>query len=119
MSLRDQEHGLVVVAEQLRRRANARNLIVKLAAEGALLHVQAENGHLQTDRIPALNPAPQDVAGAGDSLLTAASLTLAAGGSIWQAALLGSLAAAVQISRLGNRPLSAEALLARLEATGQ
>lgn len=119
VSLRNQEDGLVVIAEHLRQQAQARNIILKLAAEGALLHIEGDDGQPQTDRMPALNVAPQDVAGAGDSMLTAAALTLAAGGNPWQAAALGSIAAALQISRLGNRPLGRAELLGAVGSSGK
>jgi len=67
-----------------------------------------------TDRITALNSAPKDVAGAGDSLLITSAMTLASGGNIWEAACLGSLAAAVQVSRVGNTPLRTKDLLQEL-----
>jgi bifunctional ADP-heptose synthase (sugar kinase/adenylyltransferase) len=62
----------------------------------------------------ALNPSPKDVAGAGDSLLIAAAMTLAAGGNMWEAAALGSLAAAVQVGRVGNTPLRISELMDEL-----
>jgi len=37
-------------------------------------------------------------------------LTLASGGSIWEAAAVGSVAAAIQVSRLGNLPLKVDEL---------
>ena len=64
-----------------------------------------------TDRLPALNPAPVDVSGAGDSVLITASLTLVSGGDLWQASLLGSLAAFIQVGRVGNIPLNPDELL--------
>jgi len=67
-----------------------------------------------TDRVDALNAAPKDVAGAGDSLLITSAMTLACGGSIWEAACLGSLAAAVQVGRVGNTPLRSEELIREL-----
>ena len=60
----------------------------------------------ETDRIQALNRAPKDVSGAGDSLLVAATLALTGRSNIWEAAALGSIAAAVQVSRSGNIPLA-------------
>jgi len=67
-----------------------------------------------TDRVNALNTAPKDVAGAGDSLLIASAMTLASEGTIWEAAFIGSLAAAVQVSRLGNTPIRTKELLMEL-----
>ncbi|RMH50355.1 MAG: ADP-heptose synthase [Zetaproteobacteria bacterium] len=111
ISTRNHEDGLVVLAEQLRRRAQARNVLLKLGEEGVLVHACIQSSsEWQTDRIPALNRAPRDVAGAGDSLLIAAAMTLAVGGDIWEAACIGSLAAAIQVGRLGNAPLSTDEL---------
>jgi bifunctional ADP-heptose synthase (sugar kinase/adenylyltransferase) len=62
------------------------------------------------DALPSLNNAPVDVSGAGDSLLAAASLTLAVEENLSQAALLGSLSAAMQVARRGNIPIRVENL---------
>ena len=107
LSLRNHEDGLVVLAEKLRVRADARNIILKLGAEGALLHIQSDDQQLHTDRIRELNSSPRDVAGAGDSLLISSAMTLAVGASPWEAAYIGAVAAAVQVSRIGNIPLCA------------
>jgi rfaE bifunctional protein kinase chain/domain len=107
VSTQNREAGLVVLAEQLRRKSNAKHILLKLAADGVLVHSpdSSSNGWL-TDQVEALNKIPKDVAGAGDSMLVVSGLTLAAGGNIWEAACLGSIAAAIQVSRVGNRPLS-------------
>ena len=114
VSLKNQEDGLVVVAERLRHRANARNIILKLGSEGVLLHVADAEGVPRTDRLPALNPAPIDVAGAGDSMLITAGMALASGSDAWQAAALGSIAAGIQVGRLGNLPLNRDEVLRAL-----
>ena len=115
ISMRNSEDGLVILAEQLRKQASAQNVLLKLGEEGLLIHAGniKEDGWL-TDRVGALNSAPRDVAGAGDSLLIASAMALAAGGNIWEAACLGSLAAAVQVGRVGNTPLRTEELLREL-----
>ena len=115
ISTRNHEDGLVVLAEALRIQSTARNVLLKLGEEGLLIH--AGNGQADgwlTDRINALNSAPKDVAGAGDSLLITSALTLAGGGSIWEAACLGSVAAAVQVGRVGNSPIQVAELLQEL-----
>jgi len=105
LSLRSQEDGLVVLGEKLSELAEAEHLFLKLGSEGMMLHVR-ENGEIRSDRIPALNPHPRDVAGAGDSLLIMSILALRVGASAWEAACLGSIAAAIQVGRVGNSPLS-------------
>lgn len=113
ISTRNQGDGLVVLAEHLRQRAQARSILLKLGEEGVLIHA-CDDSHTPTDRIGALNSAPKDTAGAGDSLLITSAMTLAAGGSIWEAAALGSLAAAVQVSRVGNTPIRTKELAQEL-----
>lgn len=106
ISLRDRESGLVVLAERLRSLTKAENLLLKLGGDGLLVHVdEPKNTSWLTDRVDALNTNPKDVSGAGDSLLIVGSMALTLGASIWVAALLGSLAAAIQVSRAGNVPI--------------
>ena len=115
ISTRNREDGLVILAEQLRQQASAQNILLKLGEEGLLIH--AGNGKADdwlTDRVDALNSSPKDVAGAGDSLLITSAMTLASGGNIWEAACLGSLAAAVQVGRVGNTPLLVKELMQEL-----
>jgi rfaE bifunctional protein kinase chain/domain len=115
ISTRNHEDGLVVLAEALRRQSSAKSILLKLGEEGLLIHagMGADNDWL-TDRVSALNTAPKDVAGAGDSLLITSALALASGGNIWEAACLGSLAAAVQVGRVGNTPIDIDELLREL-----
>jgi rfaE bifunctional protein kinase chain/domain len=115
LAMSDTDSGLVVLAEQLQKKANAENVIVTLGSEGLLMHA-LDNGVYRTDRLPAFNNAPKDVVGAGDSFFTCASMALCIGVDIWQSAYLGSLAAACQVTRVGNVPLTVADLLAEIEA---
>ncbi len=116
LALQDFDSGLVVLAEKLRVKAKADNVTITLGAEGVLIQAGPEgSAKWSTDRIPALNLAPRDVAGAGDSFLTCASMAIAAGADIWEASYLGSLAAACQVGRVGNVPLSRSELLKEIE----
>jgi sugar/nucleoside kinase (ribokinase family) len=112
--MRNREDGLVVLAEKLRQLSDARNVLLKLGEDGLLIHSGESGDKWITDRISALNAAPKDVAGAGDSLLIVSALALATGADIWEAALLGSLAAAVQVGRVGNTPLNPKEFLREL-----
>jgi rfaE bifunctional protein kinase chain/domain len=112
IALRDNENGLIILAENLRKIANTNNLLLKIGGDGVIIHSKdnIENS-VKNDRIEALNKVPVDVAGAGDSMLVACSLSLALGNRIWESALLGSIAAAIQVSRVGNIPLQSKELL--------
>jgi rfaE bifunctional protein kinase chain/domain len=115
ISTRNREDGLVILAEQLQRQAKAENVLLKLGEEGLLIHASKTSADKWfTDRVGSLNIAPKDVAGAGDSLLIVSAMTLASGGSIWEAACLGSLAAAIQVGRVGNTPIKIKELLKEL-----
>jgi rfaE bifunctional protein kinase chain/domain len=105
ISLRDSESGLIVLAEKLIKESKSKNILLKMGEEGLLIYSQS-HGNVITDRLPAFNENPRDVAGAGDSLLVASSLALASGASILDAACLGSVAAAIQVGRLGNVPIN-------------
>lgn len=108
LAVRDFNAGLVVLAEQLSVKARARNVIITLGAEGLLVHSEQGRGEWLTDRLPAFNRAPKDTAGAGDSFLIACSLAVAVGADIWRSAYLGAIAAACQVGRVGNIPLSVQ-----------
>lgn len=111
VALRNQSDGMVVVAESLGSVVGADHVLMTLGGEGVLVNTGGATAGWTTDRLPALNSAPKDVSGAGDCLLTAATLALAAGGTIWEAASLGALAASVQVGKVGNVPLRREELL--------
>jgi rfaE bifunctional protein kinase chain/domain len=114
LAVRDFDSGLVVLAEKLRKRARAKNIVLTLGAEGLLAHAASNRNQIVTDRLPALNTAPKDASGAGDSLLTCCSMAMAVGADFWQSMYLGSIAAACQVSRVGNIPLSAQDITSEL-----
>lgn len=105
LAVKDSSSGLVELAEKLRLAADAATVLVTLGAEGILIHAPSYD-LLRTDRLPAMNPRPQDVAGAGDSLFSCVTLGLCAEGDIWLSSYLASAAAACQVGKVGNTPLS-------------
>jgi rfaE bifunctional protein kinase chain/domain len=114
IATRDHEDGLVVLAEKLRIQAEASTVLLKMGEEGLLIHAYTDVRGILTDQVPALNSHPKDVAGAGDSLLITASMAMACGANIWEAGCLGSLAAAIQVGRVGNTPLKTAELLGEI-----
>ncbi|MGZ0080392.1 PfkB family carbohydrate kinase [Methylomonas sp. YC3] len=116
IAAQDKESGLVVLSEKLLRKAKAGHVFITLGSEGMLVHTPEINSvGLITDQLPAFNEAPKDVSGAGDCLLTCASMALVCGATIWESAYLGSIAAACQVSRMGNLPLSAQDIIQELK----
>jgi rfaE bifunctional protein kinase chain/domain len=109
LAVNDFKSGLQNVTDRLLDKMKTSKIIVKLGAEGLLI---ASNQKIKpTDSLNAMNCNPVDVAGAGDALLSVSSLALASGATIWESAYLGSIAAAIQVSRTGNIPVGREALL--------
>jgi rfaE bifunctional protein kinase chain/domain len=117
LAIKNQDSGIVLLAENLRYASRAKNILLKLGAEGVLIHTEDKNdiNKWLNDQLPALNNSPKDVSGAGDSLLITSSMAICSGANIWEAAYLGSLAAAIQVSRVGNTPLKLEELIEELK----
>ena len=107
LALRDQTSGLAALGFGLLDVAQSASAFVKLGAAGVLIvSAAAANTVGLEDRLPALNPQPRDVSGAGDSMLTAGAMALAGGASIWEAGYFGAVAAGLQTARIGNNPIS-------------
>jgi rfaE bifunctional protein kinase chain/domain len=112
LELRDENSGLVVLAEKLRSEIGASNLLLKLGSDGVIIHGTVSNGEIiPTDQVSALNRSVVDSSGAGDSMLAAAALSLTSSATLYEAALLGSIAAAIQVGRLGNTPITTSAFM--------
>jgi rfaE bifunctional protein kinase chain/domain len=114
LALQDFGSGLAIISERLKQKAAADNLIITLGPEGSLINTVQKDLFL-TDRLPAFNTSPKDVAGAGDSYFTTTSVALCAGADIWKSAYLGAMAAGLQISRVGNSPITKEELIAEID----
>lgn len=115
LSIHDMTSGLVVLATNLLLNSNAKHIFITLGSEGVLIHAPSSmQNQLITDQLPSFNTAPKDVSGAGDSMLTCAAMAMAVGASIWESGYLGSIAAACQVGRIGNLPLSAMDIIREL-----
>lgn len=113
LALNDFESGLVILSQKLSELSNIKYILTTLGAEGVMIYNDTSN-ELMTDNISALGDSVKDVSGAGDSLLTCTSMALALGVDIWKSTYLGSLAAAIQVSRVGNIPISKDEILKEL-----
>jgi len=126
--------GLPLVTLRLLEETRTRNAIVTLGADGLIafsplseapraavdpLEQGRWRSRLHGEHIPALCPVALDPLGCGDSLLTVATLALSVGATPTIAGFLGACAAAVQVQRLGNTPVSTadlRAAIARVHA---
>lgn len=119
-ALHDHSGGLGAVAWNLLDATGARRAIITLGRQGLVTFERDERSaaeRLRSEYLPALCPHGADPLGCGDALLATATLALSAGGSLQAAALLGSVAAAVEVQEIGNVPVGAEQLRRRLGKT--
>jgi rfaE bifunctional protein kinase chain/domain len=115
LAVKDKHGGLVKVAEKLQSLVNARDVVLTLGSEGVFLRTKTRQIDIwQDDRIPALNRDPKDVAGAGDAFLVGSGLAMAIGVPVWEAAYVGSMAAACQVGRIGNIPVGVDEMVDEL-----
>lgn len=128
-ALRLHGEGLPLVVWRLLEETKSRGAIITMGSEGLLAFNRLPDAdaddrtwrtRLDSRFVPALVPIPLDPLGCGDALLTVATLALASGGSMLQAAFLGAAAAGVEVQRLGNLAVTAHDLrhlIARVHAS--
>lgn len=113
VTLGDFDSGLVQLSNKLRTFLQTTNVVITLAGDGILI-TKSDNfsvdSTFENDRLPAFQRAPTDTAGAGDALMLTTAMALATGQSLWLSSYLGALASAVQVSREGNEPITANEL---------
>lgn len=132
-ALNRHDESLPAVVSELAEERSIRSVIVTMGAEGLvafdrlpreLVQPGPNATTLKAEHVPALSAHAIDPLGCGDALISVATLALASadepGGGLLAAGFLGSIAAAVQVQRLGNTVVSATDLrhgLARLNAS--
>lgn len=112
-TLHDFSSGLGAVVWDLLHATEVKQAIITLGKQGLVTFARpesagGESGRLLSEYLPAVSNRVVDPLGCGDALLATASLALAAGGSLAAAAYLGSIAAAIELGKLGNHPLEAQ-----------
>ena len=106
IALANHDDGVEYVANLLREKTQAANLVLKLGAEGFIAYAGEDSGEvLQRQHFPALTVNPVDVAGAGDALLAAMAVGLTCGLSLMQASTLACCVSAIAVQTVGNRPV--------------
>jgi len=128
-SSRMYDESLPVVAWSHLSATDTAALIVTMGAEGLVTFEPLDGRRrdepgdgwrtrVTSEHVPALTPHVVDALGCGDALLATATLARAAGGSLLQAAYLGTVAASVHGSRMGNVPVDIATLRRRTELLG-
>lgn len=116
VALGDKDSGLIVLVEKLHKKTNNKNIFITMAEEGLLIHSkEKDSNNYRTEKLKALNELPKDVAGAGDSMLVASSLSLVFSNDIFISGYIGAIAAACQVGKVGNIPLHSSELIEHIE----
>jgi rfaE bifunctional protein kinase chain/domain len=116
-TLSDFTSGLGAVVSKLLTSTGSKQALITLGKQGLVTfdwpgETPAESNHrLRSEYLPALSHHSVDPLGCGDALLATASITLAVSGSLQAAAMLGSLAAAIEVEHVGNHVIDTDQLL--------
>lgn len=95
-----------------RRHLGCEHLLVTLGEDGMVLSTGAD----QFMAVPAVGRAVYDVSGAGDTVTAMVSVALAAGAEPWEAAVLATHAAGIEVGKPGVATVSTEELRQSFEA---
>jgi rfaE bifunctional protein kinase chain/domain len=99
------------VCDSIWEKYHPKYLVVTMGAEGMML---CESGKI-TEKIPTVAREVYDVSGAGDTIVSALSLALAAGSSLVDAAHLANAAAGVVVGKVGTATATPEEILEHVE----
>jgi rfaE bifunctional protein kinase chain/domain len=105
-------------ADKLLELTAAKYMLITRGEDGMSLFGSDRLDHNKFTRadIPAFNRTQVfDVTGAGDTVVAALTLALASGGSFWQAAVLGNLAASIVVRQFGTTTTTAQEMREALQ----
>jgi D-glycero-beta-D-manno-heptose-7-phosphate kinase len=117
------EESLQKAGRDLLRLTSAQQILITRGEDGMSLF-EGKGEKIQTWHIPAFNRTDVfDVTGAGDTVVAALTLGLCVGASVWEAVVLGNLAASIVVRKFGTATTTTtelkEALKVLLEDTMQ
>ena len=115
-SLGDQDSTVRPLALDLYKQAGCKTLILKLGERGIITYREPNSAVRSFFTVDSFADRVVDPVGAGDALLSYATLAIIITKSNVIASILGSLAAAVACEHDGNNPVAPEAVLKKLES---
>lgn len=112
--IRDNE-SLVKAGREILRRTSADHVVITRGKEGMAIF---SDGNSSVRLIPTYAREVYDVSGAGDTVISVLTLALAGGASIEDSAVLGNLAAGVEVGKRGTATVSRGEIEVALEFFG-
>ena len=109
IALEDNESGIEWIANTLINNTNSKNMLIKLGSDGFIAYGNTKSS-IERQNFPALVINPVDVAGAGDSLFAAMSVSLSSGASLIEASVIGVCMASLAVKEVGNTAITKEKL---------
>jgi D-beta-D-heptose 7-phosphate kinase/D-beta-D-heptose 1-phosphate adenosyltransferase len=110
----DSMEALLKAGSMIMEKLGSENLIITRGDQGMTLFARDKDPM----HIPALSREVYDVTGAGDTVISAVSLGLAAGISIQKSAALANVAAGVVVGEVGTVPITRDQLRERIRELG-
>ena len=106
---------LVTVGEKILNRLSLKALLITRDADGMSLFQRQADGRMKVDHLPPYSSMVTDVTGAGDTVVAAFTLALAAGATFRHAALLSNLAGGIAVGKMGCATVTPNELLNAIE----
>ncbi|MBC7691633.1 MAG: D-glycero-beta-D-manno-heptose-7-phosphate kinase [Methylotenera sp.] len=106
------ESSLHTAGQKILKATGAKHVVITRGREGmAVFTANSSDVHL----IPTYAREVYDVSGAGDTVITVLTLALASGATIEESAILGNLAAGVEVAKRGTATVSPEEIRVAME----
>ncbi|HOK23083.1 MAG TPA: bifunctional ADP-heptose synthase [Candidatus Hydrothermia bacterium] len=112
MGVKKIRNNIARYLESMRRKLNLGNLVVTMGSEGMFIINEEHRWH-----IPSLHRNVFDVTGAGDMVISILSLGITSGLNLFESAVLATIGAGIEISKLGAQPICPEELTKEVESS--
>ena len=106
---------LVAVGEKILNRLSLKALLITRDADGMSLFQQVADGTVEVEHLPPHSNVVTDVTGAGDTVVAAFTLALAANTEFRSAAMLSNLAGGIAVGKMGCATVTPKELLHAIE----
>jgi len=104
--------SLIEAGKLILKKTRANHVVITRGKEGMALFT---DGHSEVTLIPTYAREVYDVSGAGDTVISVLTLALSSGATIEEAAILGNLAAGVEVGKRGTATVSLEEIETALD----